>query len=92
MRLPLISLALVALAGLTPAPASAEIGYMTNYHYEACTCSFGYLENACMVRNSCVTEGGRCLAPCHVETPQSLEAEAPKGTETPQSPALRVRD
>ena len=77
MRLPLMGLALVALAGLTPVPASAEIGYMTRYHYEACTCTFGYPENACVVKTSCLSEGGHCLAPCHEEAPQS--------------PAVRVR-
>jgi hypothetical protein len=90
MRLPLISLALVALAGLTPAPAGAEIGYMTRYHYETCTCEYGYLENACVVKNSCVSEGGHCLAPCHLETSQ--REEAPQHEAAPQSPALRVRD
>ncbi len=77
MRLPLMGLALMAVVGLAPAPASAEVGNMTHFRYEACTCTFGYPGNACVTAVSCMSEGGHCSGSCH--------------REGQSSPALRVR-
>jgi hypothetical protein len=76
MRLLLTGLALMAVVGLAPAPASAEIGDMTRFHYESCTCTFGY-GNARVTATACRNEGGYCSASCH-----------PEGE---SKPALRVR-
>ena len=80
MRLSLVGLVLLALAGLTTAPAIAENGEQTRYHYETCTCTFGY-GNACATAVSCTSEGGYCAGPCKGEG---------KG-EGKFTPALRVR-
>ena len=72
-----LGLALMAVVGLAPAPASAEVGNMTHFRYEACTCTFGYPGNACVTAVSCMSEGGHCSGSCH--------------REGQSSPALRVR-
>jgi len=72
-----LGLALMAVVGLAPAPASAEVGNMTHFRYEACTCTFGYPGNACVTAVSCMSEGGHCSGSCH--------------REGKSSPALRVR-
>jgi hypothetical protein len=63
MRLSLLSLALLTLAGLTTAPAIAEVGDTSRYHYETCTCTFGY-GKACVTAVSCTSEGGYCSGSC----------------------------
>lgn len=42
MRSLILSATLTALATLATAPANAEIGSTPRYHYETCTCTFGY--------------------------------------------------
>jgi len=66
MRLSLVGLVLLALAGLTVAPATAEVGDANRYRYETCTCTFGY-GKACSNAVSCTTEGGFCSGPCKGE-------------------------
>ena len=60
MRLIIGALALTALVGLTSAPANAEIGDMTRFHYKTCSCTYGYPGNACVAAISCINEGGYC--------------------------------
>jgi hypothetical protein len=61
MRLTLTGLALMALVGLIPASAAAEVGN-PRYHYETCSCHFGY-GNSLTPAVSCASEGGYCSAP-----------------------------
>jgi hypothetical protein len=67
MRLIIGALALTALVGLTSAPAKAEIGDMTRFHYKTCSCTFGYPGNACVAAISCINEGGYCSGSCNQE-------------------------
>ena len=82
MRLSLLSAMLLALAGLTIAPAFAEVGESPRYHYETCTCTFGY-GKACATAVSCTNEGGYCSGSC--------KGESPSKGEGPSSHPLRVR-
>jgi hypothetical protein len=42
------SITLLALVGLVPSSARAEIGNVSRYHYPTCSCQFGYPGRACM--------------------------------------------
>jgi len=63
MRSLILSATLTALATLVTAPANAEVGSTPRYHYETCTCTFGY-GKACDTRVSCSTEVGYCFGSC----------------------------
>ena len=66
MRISLLAV-VVALTDLTTASALAEVGEQTRYHYEMCTCTFGY-GKACATAVSCTNEGGYCSGSCKGET------------------------
>jgi hypothetical protein len=73
MRLPLMSVAIMlALVGLVPSSATAEVGNMSSrYHYAACSCEFGYPGRACVPAVACNVEGGRCTGTCSPPVPGS---------------------
>jgi hypothetical protein len=74
----------IALAGLAPSSASAEIGTMTGrHHYDACSCQFGYPGRTCVSALACGVEGGRCVGSC---VPQ-----APGSEPVSEQPRVRVR-
>ena len=79
MRISLLGAVLLGLAGLATTPATAEVGEQTRYHYEMCTCTFGYGQ-ACATAVSCTNEGGYCSGSCKGESKA-----------TPATPILRVR-
>ncbi len=58
------SITLLALAGLVPSPAKAEIGNISRYHYPTCSCQFGYPGGACMAEVACISTGGLCAEKC----------------------------
>ena len=65
----------IALAGLAPSSASAEIGTMTGrHHYDACSCQFGYPGRTCVSALACGIEGGRCVGSCVPQAPGSDES------------------
>lgn len=57
------ALSFVAAAGSTSANAQKSNRNTTKYHYETCSCRFGY-GDVCMVAVACNTGGGRCAGKC----------------------------
>jgi len=53
----------LALAGLAPAFAANQNVKLTSYHYDACTCHFGY-GASCQIAAACTATGGKCGATC----------------------------
>jgi hypothetical protein len=72
MRITLSAFIVLALVGLAPQYAAAQNGSpkMSSYHYETCTCHFGY-GNVCTSTVSCNGSGGRCSGSC---TPSPYDA------------------
>jgi hypothetical protein len=64
MRVTWIAVAALSLAAAGSTLANAQTNRSaTKYHYETCSCHFGY-GNVCMVAVSCNTGGGRCAGRC----------------------------
>jgi hypothetical protein len=76
--------ALLILLSITRAFAfsSAQGG---NYHYDYCTCHFGY-GNTCAVVESCGAMGGRCSGTC-APSKEDLQVRAPGLAVTPRNDA-----
>jgi hypothetical protein len=53
----------LALAGLVPAFAANHDVKETSYHYDACTCHFGY-GASCQIAVACIASGGKCGSTC----------------------------
>jgi hypothetical protein len=65
MRITWSVIIVLALAGLAPGSAVAQGANKTasNYHYETCTCRFGY-GSVCVAAVSCDSGGGGCSGSC----------------------------
>jgi hypothetical protein len=67
MRIAFVGAVLVGLAtiGIPLSSAGARNANMTpRYHYDACSCRFGYPGSACVSDVACTAEGGRCAESC----------------------------
>ena len=57
----------LALINLVPSSSRAEIGSVSRYHYDTCSCQYGYPGRACVAAVACTSSGGRCAAKCQAE-------------------------
>jgi hypothetical protein len=65
MRIAFIcSITFLAMVGIVPSSARAEIGSVSRYHYPTCSCQFGYPGRACTAEVACTSSGGRCAEKC----------------------------
>jgi hypothetical protein len=73
MRITLSALFVLTIAGLAPGHAATQNANSTKtaYHYETCSCHFGY-GNVCLVTASCDSGGGHCVATCTPPTDEGL--------------------
>jgi hypothetical protein len=65
MRVALFAITVLGLAGFAPGYAAAQStgSVKASYHYDTCSCRFGY-GSVCVASVSCASNGGHCSGTC----------------------------